>query len=231
MSNDRLPLNVLYLTTLGPYAETTFALLAKAALLPEVQIHTTWDQLLAGVTHCKGDTLVVFDTWYLTKETISPEEITDMLCAVFRCTHSKASDRAARIHFALYSDTSCQADEVKSLKSSEILGIIPGPIHASLERRIEIVDTIAASKQCWPKEIIARSTKKPEADSGAIRLTSRQSQVLLLVCNRGLSNKKIASLLKISESTVKIHVSAILKEYGVRNRTQLALAARESLHA
>jgi DNA-binding NarL/FixJ family response regulator len=62
-------------------------------------------------------------------------------------------------------------------------------------------------------------------------LTPRQMQVLLLVCNRGLPNKKIASSLGISESTVKIHVSAILKAYGVVNRTQLALVSRVSLTA
>ncbi len=63
------------------------------------------------------------------------------------------------------------------------------------------------------------------------RLTPRQQQVLKLVCHRGLSNKAIAGILKISESTVKIHVSSILKEYGVKNRTQLVLAFNHSLRA
>lgn len=60
------------------------------------------------------------------------------------------------------------------------------------------------------------------------RLTGRQRQVLKLVCNRGLSNKAIGKMLDIGESTVKIHMSAILKAYGVKNRTQLALAYKES---
>jgi DNA-binding NarL/FixJ family response regulator len=63
------------------------------------------------------------------------------------------------------------------------------------------------------------------------RLTERQMQVLLLLCNRGLPNKRIATVLDISESTVKVHVSAILKAYGVHNRTQLAIVARVSLVA
>ena len=46
-----------------------------------------------------------------------------------------------------------------------------------------------------------------------------------LIAKRGLSNRKIADVLKISEYTVKIHVSAILRLYGVKNRTQLALAS------
>lgn len=62
-------------------------------------------------------------------------------------------------------------------------------------------------------------------------LTPRQSQVLKLICHRGLSNKAIGNILKISESTVKIHTSAILKRYGVKNRTQLVLAYNNNLRA
>jgi DNA-binding NarL/FixJ family response regulator len=62
-------------------------------------------------------------------------------------------------------------------------------------------------------------------------LTPRQSQVLRLICHRGLSNKAIGNILKISESTVKIHTSAILKRYGVKNRTQLVLAYTNNLRA
>jgi two-component system nitrate/nitrite response regulator NarP len=63
------------------------------------------------------------------------------------------------------------------------------------------------------------------------KLTPRQSQVLKLICHRGLSNKAIGNILKISESTVKIHTSAILKRYGVKNRTQLVLAYSNKLKA
>lgn len=64
-----------------------------------------------------------------------------------------------------------------------------------------------------------------------IGLTERQTQVARLVCHRGLSNKAVANILNISESTVKIHVSAILKKYGVKNRTQLVLAYSNNLRA
>lgn len=68
-------------------------------------------------------------------------------------------------------------------------------------------------------------------NSISIKLTPRQSQVLKLICHRGLSNKAIGNILKISESTVKIHTSAILKRYGVKNRTQLVLAYNNNLRA
>jgi DNA-binding NarL/FixJ family response regulator len=70
-----------------------------------------------------------------------------------------------------------------------------------------------------------------EDDAIALSLTPRQTQVLKLICHRGLSNKAIGNILKISESTVKIHTSAILRRYGVKNRTQLVLAYSNNLRA
>jgi DNA-binding NarL/FixJ family response regulator len=70
---------------------------------------------------------------------------------------------------------------------------------------------------------------KANVDDISLGLTPRQNQVLKLICHRGLSNKAIGNILKISESTVKIHTSAILKSYGVKNRTQLVLAYNHSL--
>jgi DNA-binding NarL/FixJ family response regulator len=58
----------------------------------------------------------------------------------------------------------------------------------------------------------------------ARRLTERQLGVLELLCN-GASNKEIARRLSLSEKTVKAHVTAILRELGVGNRTQAARAA------
>jgi DNA-binding NarL/FixJ family response regulator len=59
-------------------------------------------------------------------------------------------------------------------------------------------------------------------------LTPRQRQILDIVATRGISNKSIARMLHISESTVKLHMSGILKKFGLRNRTQLALFARDN---
>lgn len=58
-----------------------------------------------------------------------------------------------------------------------------------------------------------------------ISLTPRQQQILSLILSRGASNKVIARILNLSESTIKLHMSAIFKKYGVKNRTQLAVFA------
>lgn len=57
------------------------------------------------------------------------------------------------------------------------------------------------------------------------RLTTRQREVLTLVA-KGLSNRQIARVLDIAEPTTKIHVSALMRVLGVRNRTEAAVLAR-----
>ena len=60
-------------------------------------------------------------------------------------------------------------------------------------------------------------------------LTPRELEVLSLLC-RGLSNKRIASELGLSEKTVKAHTGHIFGKLGVTDRTQAALVAlREGL--
>lgn len=56
------------------------------------------------------------------------------------------------------------------------------------------------------------------------RLTSRQIDVVKAI-GRGLSNKLIAYELGLTEGTVKIHVTVILKVLGVTNRTAAVIEA------
>jgi TolB-like protein/DNA-binding CsgD family transcriptional regulator len=58
-----------------------------------------------------------------------------------------------------------------------------------------------------------------------LELTKRQLKVLALLM-QGKSNKMICRALDLAESTVKYHVTAILKALKVSNRTEAALAAR-----
>ncbi len=55
-------------------------------------------------------------------------------------------------------------------------------------------------------------------------VTPRQRDVLRWL-SRGLDNAAIASKLRITERTVKAHVSSLLEVFSVGNRTQLALLA------
>jgi DNA-binding NarL/FixJ family response regulator len=58
-------------------------------------------------------------------------------------------------------------------------------------------------------------------DAHILKLTKRQREVLSFLA-RGLSNKEIARTLGISEATTKIHLAALLRALGVRNRTEAA---------
>lgn len=56
------------------------------------------------------------------------------------------------------------------------------------------------------------------------KLTKRETQMLICVAN-GLSNKEIASECKISERTVKNHLSSVFQKIEVADRTQAAVFA------
>ena len=55
-------------------------------------------------------------------------------------------------------------------------------------------------------------------------LTPREREVLSRIAE-GRSNREIARLLRLSEKTVKAHVSAVLAKLGVQDRTQAAVYA------
>jgi DNA-binding NarL/FixJ family response regulator len=57
-------------------------------------------------------------------------------------------------------------------------------------------------------------------------MTPRQLDVLTLLA-KGQSNKEIARNLNMVDSTVKVHVKAILQKLGVKNRTQAAIAGMQ----
>ncbi|PIE08241.1 MAG: DNA-binding response regulator [Rhodobacterales bacterium] len=60
----------------------------------------------------------------------------------------------------------------------------------------------------------------------AASLTERELQVLCGICD-GLQNKEIAHRFGIREVTVKMHVRAIVRKLGARNRTHAAMIARD----
>ncbi len=61
---------------------------------------------------------------------------------------------------------------------------------------------------------------------GIKTLTTRQSQVLDLIA-QGKSNKQIAYDMGVSESTVKLHINALLRSLHVSNRTQAVITAQK----
>lgn len=67
-----------------------------------------------------------------------------------------------------------------------------------------------------------------DAAAASASLTRRQAMVLEKLAE-GLSNKEIARALDITEITVKAHISAILRKFGVTTRAQAIVAANRAL--
>jgi DNA-binding CsgD family transcriptional regulator len=86
--------------------------------------------------------------------------------------------------------------------------------------------------QAGVEALIARKpsdTGKPKVaclppDAPVAHLTPRQLDVLALLC-AGMTNKHISRKLGISNATVKIHISCILRALDVTSRLQAVIAA------
>ncbi|MCI3921189.1 response regulator transcription factor [Paenibacillus sp. TRM 82003] len=89
---------------------------------------------------------------------------------------------------------------------------------------------IAVNEAPAVREMAFRNVKefsKPEGLSNKSNpLTNREREILRFLA-RGLSNKELASVLKISENTVKNHLRNILQKLDLDNRVQLVRYAFE----
>jgi DNA-binding NarL/FixJ family response regulator len=74
---------------------------------------------------------------------------------------------------------------------------------------------------------LVEAIAQPAGEEPRDDLTPRERQVLELI-GQGLSNKRIALELGVSEKTVKTHVGHVLAKLGVTDRTQAALHAVRS---
>ena len=78
------------------------------------------------------------------------------------------------------------------------------------------------------QDILKSDSDEADADVvvvGDIKLSKRQKQLILML-DRGLSNRDIAAELNISEHTVKVHLWRLFRRLGVKSRTQTLHFAR-----
>lgn len=91
----------------------------------------------------------------------------------------------------------------------------------------DIDDTVydATSANPWAHPV-SQQTMSAAAKAVLSKLTQRQQQVLRLLV-KGKTNKDISRDLSVSENTIKVHVTAILRVLRVSNRTQALLVAQK----
>ena len=77
------------------------------------------------------------------------------------------------------------------------------------------------------QRLVEQRLAAPTRSRPDLRLSERQADVVRLIA-RGMTNLEIAGTLHLAETTVKGYVSEVLTRHGLRDRTQLVVAAYES---
>ncbi len=106
---------------------------------------------------------------------------------------------------------------------------IPGARFVPLDSRNHVLLEHEPAWQYFKEAVLeftGLETEPRGADALTGPLTRRELQSFTLLCE-GLSNEAIASRLKISEKTVRNHVSSLYEKLGVRSRAEALVLARK----
>ncbi len=128
---------------------------------------------------------------------------------------------------------------VSSMADNSIIGnaIVAGargfvPKHSPRSVFRDAVDKIAQGEIYKPADFVEGSGCEGRHDNlkRLSSLTNQQARILELICE-GKLNKQIAFDLSIAETTVKAHVTAIMRKLGVQSRTQAVLVAQDARYS
>lgn len=175
--------------------------------------------------------LILFDLDCLCSDSCT--DVFDILSTTRTILKVKSSSTAPVIGVAISSQADTSA--IKNILTTDIRGFLYDISNAdTVEETRSAIEILLDGKNYVNKELLTKIKPqrkygyyRPTKNVKGIQLTVRQEQILNLICTRGSSNKSIARILNLSESTIKLHIGAILKKYGLRNRTQLALFTRD----
>ena len=113
------------------------------------------------------------------------------------------------------------------------------PKSTSLNELSKAIARVLSGSVSTPKDFVAtrnmsRSSGAPTMRERLLELTPQQTRVLHLV-TRGLQNREIAAEMKLAESTVKAHVTEILRKLKLFSRNKVIvemkkLASSQSRH-
>jgi len=125
------------------------------------------------------------------------------------------------------------SEDIETVRSSAQYGAVGFiPKTAAPELMKEAITCVLDGGRYWPTEEATQPRaqedrqRRSDFEDKLGRLTPSELRVLEFM-SEGMSNKAIAFELNIKESTVKTHVTALLRKLDVFNRTQAVLAAKE----
>lgn len=100
----------------------------------------------------------------------------------------------------------------------------------SPDELVQTIHSVNADKLTIPQELthvlLGSQPEDITSNAAADELTIRELDVLKCIA-QGMPNKQIAQTLSIGTTTVRSHVSSMIRKLNLENRTQLALYARE----
>jgi two-component system, NarL family, nitrate/nitrite response regulator NarL len=188
--------------------------LSVLELFPEAEVFeaNSLDAALSIVRRTEDLSLVLFDL-HLDSD--------DGLSNVRRMI--EALDGVPLIVISAYDES---ADVIDSVRAGAKGYLLKSGSSALLEHAILLVLSGETYVPMPRTVLVSAATAEPDRPTNHMldRLTDRQRDVFQLLL-AGHSNKEIARSLGVLEGTVKVHVRAIMQKLGVKNRTQVAVAA------
>lgn len=112
--------------------------------------------------------------------------------------------------------------DIRAVIEAGARGFIPKT--ATGKHLAHAVELLLAGGSSVPADLLLPPELEDKQPSWPSGLTSRELDVLKGVA-RGLSNKEIGLELNLAEVTIKLHLSAVFRKIGARNRAEAAVLA------
>ncbi|THH35890.1 response regulator transcription factor [Aliishimia ponticola] len=139
----------------------------------------------------------------------------------------RAAERAALIIVSSLTDNRI----ISAAFAAGVDGFVPKhSARTVLEEAVRVIETGQTFHPPCYAAPDAEGAASVDAVDRLSNLTAQQARILELICE-GKLNKQIAYDLSIAETTVKAHVTAIMRKLGVQSRTQAVLVAQEARFA
>ena len=144
--------------------------------------------------------------------------------AVVLAGHARLCDMASMFHAGVSACFVAGTDPDTFIKSVELVMLGETILPAAFVNSIHNNEHDCGHRPTTIEAGGSSESSTPAESYGASQLSGRERRILYYL-SKGNTNKIIARTLDIAEATVKVHLKAILRKIGVRNRTQAAVWA------